>query len=50
MDAANCYDRISHEIASLEFQAFGVTEEAIENIFTAIEEMKYFLRIAYGDS
>ena len=50
IDAANCYDSIAHAIASLVFQAFGVPEEAIESMLTAIEEMKYFLRTAYGDS
>ena len=50
IDAANCYDSIAHAIASLVFQAFGVPEAAIESMLTAIEEMKYFLRTAYGDS
>ena len=49
MDAANCYDSIARAIASLVFQAFGVPEEAIETMLTVIEEMKYFLRTAYGD-
>ena len=49
MDAENCYGRISHAIPSLVFQAFGVPKEAIETMLTAIEEMKYFLRTAYGD-
>ena len=50
IDAANCYDSIAHAIASLVFQAFGVPKEAVESMLTAIEEMKYFLRTAYGDS
>ena len=50
IDAANCYDSIAHAIASLVFQAFGVPEEGIESMLTAIQEMKYFLRTAYGDS
>ncbi|MEJ2137350.1 MAG: hypothetical protein P8X86_19155, partial [Desulfofustis sp.] len=50
VDAANCYDSIAHAIASLVFQAFGVPEEAVESMLTAIQEMKYFLRTAYGDS
>jgi len=29
VDAAQCYDRIAHAIASLVFQAFGVPEEAV---------------------
>ena len=50
MDAANCYDRVAHPIASLTFQAFGVPEKAVHAMLTTIEEMKYFLRTAYGDS
>ena len=50
IDAANCYDSIAHAIASLVFQAFGVPEEAIASMLTAIQDMKCFLRTAYGDS
>ena len=50
VDAANGYDSISHEIASLIFQAFGLLEKDIETMLTEIEEMKYFLRTSYGDS
>ena len=31
------------------FQEFVVREEAIESVLTAIKEIKYFLRTAYGD-
>ena len=50
VDAANCYDSVAHAIASLTFQVFGVPEEAVHSMLTAIEEMKYYLRTAYGDS
>ena len=50
IDAANCYDNVVHAIASLVFEAFGVPEEAIKSMLTAIEEMKYFLQTAYRDS
>ena len=50
MDAENCYNSIAHAIAFLVFHTFGVSEEAIETMLTEIEEMKYFLRTAYGDS
>ena len=46
---SNFYDSIDHTIVSLFFQAFGVPEKAIETMLTAIEDMKYFLRTAYGD-
>eukprot|EP00956_Cyclotella_meneghiniana_P008123 scaffold10809_cov23-Cyclotella_meneghiniana.AAC.2 len=50
IDAANCYDSIAHAIASLIFQAFGVPVEGVQAMLEAIQEMKYFLRTAYGDS
>ena len=50
IDTANCYDSIAHAIASMVFQAFGVPEEAIFSMLKEIEEMKYFLQTAYGDS
>ena len=50
VDAANCYDRIAHAIASLVFQSFGVSMESAASMLKAIEEMKFFLRTAYGDS
>ena len=50
MDAAQCYDSVAHAITSLVFQAFEVPEEAVHSMLTTIEEMKYFLRTAYGDS
>ena len=46
----NYYDSIEHAIASLVFQAFGVPPEAVELMLTVIEEIKYFLWTAYGDS
>ena len=50
MDAAQCYDRVAHAIASLVFQAFGVPEEAVQSMLESIQDMKYFLRTAFGDS
>ena len=50
IDAAKCYDSIAHEISSLVFQAFGVLLEAVESMLTAIEEIKYLFRTAYGES
>lgn len=49
VDAANCYDSIAHAIASLVFQACGVPVAGVEAMLTAIQEMRYFLRTAYGD-
>jgi hypothetical protein len=50
VDADNCYDRIAHAIASLVFQAFGVPSTAAESMLTIIQEMKFFLRMGFGDS
>lgn len=49
-DAQNCYDSMAHAIASIVFQALGVPICAIESMLETIENMKYFLRTAYGDS
>ena len=50
IDAANCYDSVAHAIVSLCFQAFGVPVNAVESMLTTIQNMKYFLRTAFGDS
>ena len=50
VDAANCYDRVAHAIASMVFQAFGTPVSACESMLTAIQEMRFFLRTAFGDS
>ena len=50
VDAANCCDNVAHVIAALTFRASGVPKEAVQVMLKTIEEMKYFLRTAYGDS
>ena len=50
VDAADCYDSIVDAIASLIFQSFGYPVEAVESMLGAIQEMKYFLPTAFGDS
>jgi hypothetical protein len=50
VDADNCYDRVAHAIASLVFQAFGVSENSAGTMLKTIQEMKFFLRTAFGDS
>ena len=49
VDAANGYNSVAHAIALLMFQSFGVHEEAVYLMLETIEEIKYFLRTAYGD-
>ena len=50
VDAENCYDRIAHSITSLIIQAFGMPVEAVGSMLKSIQDMKFFLRTAYGDS
>ncbi len=50
VDASNCYDRIAHAMASLVFQAFGVPTTAIETMLGEIKNMKFFLRMGFGNS
>ncbi len=50
VDAANCYDQIAHAMASLIFQSFGVESTAVSAMLETIQEMKFFLGTAYGDS
>ena len=50
VDAANCYDRVAHAIASMVFQAFGTPPNACVSMLKAIQEMQFFLRTAFGDS
>jgi len=49
-DTSNCYNRIAHAMASLIFQSFGVESTAVSAMLETIQEMKFFLRMAYGDS
>jgi hypothetical protein len=50
VDALNCYDRIGRAMAYLVFQAFGVPTLAVESMLGTIENMKFFLRMGFGDS
>ncbi len=50
VNATNCYDRIAYVIASLIFQSFGVEDMTVEAILAAIQQMRCFLKMAYGDS
>jgi hypothetical protein len=50
VDASNCYDWIAHAMASLIFQSFGVKSAAVSTMLDTIQEMKFFLRTAYGGS
>lgn len=50
VDAHTCYDRISHTVASICCQRWGVPLEPIVSLFRTIQSMKFFLRTGFGDS
>ena len=50
VDVSNCYNRIAHVMASLIFQSFRVKSTVVTAMLETIQEMKFFLRMAYGDS
>ena len=50
VDAANCYDRVAHAVASLVFRACGSPMQMTVSMLSAIQQMKFFLRTAFGDS
>jgi hypothetical protein len=50
VDAANCYDRVAHACASLIFRAFGTPLHPTLSMLSAIQQMQFFLRTAFGDS
>ena len=50
VEVVNCYDSVAYVIASLVPQSFRLPKKAVQSMLEIIEEMKYFLRTAYGDS
>ena len=50
IDANDCYDRVAHAVALLVFWSFGVPKAAPGAMLRTIQEMKFFLRTAFGDS
>lgn len=50
VDAANCYNRVAHSVASLIFRAFGALLPMTLSMLTAIQQMQFFLCTAFGDS
>jgi hypothetical protein len=49
-DAKSCYDLIGHTQAAMAMRRMGVTKEAINCIFTTLQEAAYRVRTGYGDS
>jgi hypothetical protein len=50
VNADNCFDCVAHAVASLIFQAFGVSKGTCGAMLKTIQEMQFFLRTAFEDS
>jgi hypothetical protein len=50
VDAESCYDRITHAARSLCAQSWDVHPKSLIAMLLPIQCMKYFLRMAFGDS
>jgi hypothetical protein len=50
VDAHTCYDRATHSTLSLSCQRWGVGELPLIAMLITIQQMKFFLRTAFGDS
>ena len=50
VDAAQCYDRIVHSVASMLCQKEGIQIPAALLMFGAIQSMTYYIRTTFGDS
>lgn len=49
-DLMDCYDRVVHSSAALAMRRLGVNTTAIQCLLTTLQNMKNYLRTAYGDS
>ena len=50
VNAAQCYDRIAYSIAGLTLQASGVHASSVRSMLKPMQEMKFFVRTAFGKS
>jgi len=50
VDAATCYDRMAHAIISLCTRRLGMPQAAINSLLSMIQQMRFYLRTAFGDS
>jgi hypothetical protein len=49
-DMKGCYDRIVHSVASLCMQRWGMPEQAIRMMLHTIQNLKHYVRTAFGKS
>ena len=50
VDAAQCYDRIVHSVATLLCRNEGASRSTLLLMFGAIQNMEYFIRTTFGES
>jgi hypothetical protein len=50
LDAANCYDRLAHNMTSLACQCLGLQTEMLTCLLLTIQLMNFFLCTAFSDS
>jgi len=50
VDCLMCYDSVAHSPASLACQCLGAPPSVLCTIFQTMQLMKFFLRMAHGDS
>jgi hypothetical protein len=50
VDFANCYDTVSHPIASIALQSFKVRKVMIAMMLSVLQTMKWYLKTAFGQS
>ena len=49
VDAAQCYDRIAHVIASLTLRAYKVPASSVSSMLEPIQAMEYYVRTGFGE-
>eukprot|EP00957_Ditylum_brightwellii_P178560 13601484-Ditylum_brightwellii.AAC.1 len=50
VDASNCYDRVTHNVASLAARRWGMPCSAMTCILETLRVMKFYLWTGHGDS
>ena len=50
VDAAQCYDRVSHAVAALTLRAYKVHNSSVLRMLSPIQSMEYYLRTGFGES
>ena len=50
VDAAQCYDRVSHAMAALTLRAYKVQNSSVLGMLRPIQNMEYYLRTGFGES